>query len=470
MLHESVYELRTQLKNVVNIAQGKVEVVDLDQLRQSAIDTLVRDAVFGNEEVKQFSRWLIWELGQTLGARPASIHDFYIARARDEWQDRTVPAMNIRFASYDVMRAALRAAQKSNTGAFIFEIARSEMSYTEQAPAEYTTAAIAAAIKEGYFHPIFIQGDHFQVKASKYKKDPEGAIQEVKDLIAEAIPAGFWNIDIDTSTLVTLDPETLDEQQYHNFMRSAELTQFVRDLEPEGVTVSLGGEIGEVGHKNSTVEELDAYVGNYNKELALLGDYVGLSKISVQTGTSHGGVVLPDGTMASVAVDFETLKVLSERAREYGAGGAVQHGASTLPVDLFNKFPEMQTLEIHLATGFQNLFMDHAGFPSGLKEQIYRWLNINAADERKAGETDAQFYYKARKKAMGAYKPELWALPEEAKTALFAAMEEQFQFFFDKLNVTETRDLIDRTVNPVEVHKPMPKSARGLGDDLGLAD
>ena len=110
MLHESVYELRTQLKNVVNIAQGKVEVVDLDQLRQSAIDTLVRDAVFGNEEVKQFSRWLIWELGQTLGARPASIHDFYIARARDEWQDRTVPAMNIRFASYDVMRAALRAA------------------------------------------------------------------------------------------------------------------------------------------------------------------------------------------------------------------------------------------------------------------------------------------------------------------------------------------------------------------------
>ena len=130
----------------------------------------------------------------------------------------------------------------------------------------------------------------------------------------------------------------------------------------------------------------------------------------------------------------------------------------------------MQTLEIHLATGFQNLFMDHAGFPAGLKEQIYRWLNINAADERKAGETDAQFYYKARKKAMGAYKPELWALPEEAKTALFAAMEEQFQFFFDKLNVTETRDLIDRTVNPVEVHKPMPKSARGLGDDLGLAD
>jgi fructose/tagatose bisphosphate aldolase len=470
MIHESVYELRTQLKNVVKISDGKVEVIDLDKLRAGAIDTLVRSAVFGTEQVKQFSRWLIWELGQVTGARPASINDFYMACGRGEWRDRTVPAMNIRFATYDVIRAALRAAQKSNTGAMIFEIARSEMSYTEQPPAEYSACAIAAAIKEGYFHPIFIQGDHFQVKASTYKKNPEGAIQEVKDLIAEAIPAGFWNIDIDTSTLVDLTPADLKDQQYHNYMRSAEITKFVRDLEPAGITVSLGGEIGEVGHKNSTPEELDAYVGNYNIELAKLGNYVGLSKISVQTGTSHGGVVLADGSIAKVAVDFDTLNVLGDRARHYGAGGAVQHGASTLPEEMFNKFPEVQTLEIHLATGFQNLYMDHAAFPAGLKDQIYRWLNVNAADERKAGESDAQFYYKSRKKAMGPFKPELWGLNEEAKAALYQAMEDQFQFFYKKLNVTDTRALVDRFVKPVEVHKAMPKSARTGGDDLGLAD
>jgi fructose/tagatose bisphosphate aldolase len=470
MIHESVYELRQQIKNVVKVADGTVEVIDLEQLRGQAIDTLVRDAVFGAEPVKQLSRWLIWELGQTLGARPASIHEFYRARARNEWQDRTVPAMNIRFATYDVIRSALRAAQRVNAGALIFEIARSEMSYTEQPPAEYATCAIAAAIKEGYFHPLFIQGDHFQVKASTYKKNPEGAIQEVKDLIAEAVPAGFWNIDIDTSTLVTLDPQDLKDQQYHNFTRSAEITQFVRELEPEGVTVSLGGEIGEVGHKNSTVEELDAYMANYLDVLADLGDYAGLSKISVQTGTSHGGVVLPDGTMAKVAVDFETLRVLGERARHYGTGGAVQHGASTLPEELFNKFPEVQTLEIHLATGFQNLYMDHGAFPASLKDQIYRWLNVNAADERKAGETDAQFYYKTRKKAMGPFKPEIWGLSEDARAALYEAMEGQFGFFYKKLNVVDTRDLIDRIVAPVEVHQAMPKSARGAGDDLGLAD
>ncbi|MCL4858600.1 MAG: class II fructose-bisphosphate aldolase [Caldilineaceae bacterium] len=454
----------------MKVAGGQVEVTDLERLRSQGIDTLVRDAVFGAEPVKQFSRWLIWELGQALGARPASIHEYYIARARNAWQDRTVPAMNIRFTTYDTIRAALRAANATQAGAIIFEIARSEMSYTDQPPAEYAACAIAAAIKEGYFHPLFIQGDHFQVKAATFKSNPEAAIQEVKDLIAEAIPAGFWNIDIDTSTLVELESDDLNKQQYHNYMRSAEITKFVRDLEPEGVTVSLGGEIGEVGHKNSTPEELDAYVTNYNEVLADLGDYAGLSKISVQTGTSHGGIVLPDGSIATVAVDFDTLKVLGERARHYGAGGAVQHGASTLPRDYFNKFPEVQTLEIHLATGFMNLFLDHAAFPASLKQRLYAHLDVAHAKERKANETDAQFYYKTRKNAVGPYKPELWGLPEGFKAEVYGALEEEFRFFYEKLNAVGTQGLIDELVTPVEVHKPMPASARAGGDDLGLAD
>ena len=364
-----------------------------------------------------------------------------------------------------------RAAKSLNAGAFIFEIARSEMGYTDQKPMEFTTCLIAAAIKEGYVGPLFFQGDHFQVKASTYKKNPDGAIQEVKDLMTEAIPAGFWNIDIDTSTLVTLEPESLDEQQEHNFLRSAELTKYVRDLEPDGVTVSLGGEIGEVGEKNSTPEELDAYINDYKKVLAEMGDdLAGLSKISVQTGTSHGGIVLPDGTIAKVAVDFDTLEVLGERARYHGSGGAVQHGASTLPNEYFHKFPEVQTLEIHLATGFQNLYMDHNAFPGDLRDTIYHYLDRHNADERKPSQTDAQFYYSTRKKAIGPFKPELWGLGIDEKTALYAALEAQFKFFYEKLNIGDTRSLIDGIVKPVEYHQPMPESARTAGDDLGLAD
>ena len=114
--------------------------------------------------------------------------------------------------------------------------------------------------------------------------------------------------------------------------------------------------------------------------------------------------------------------------------------------------------------------MDHQAFPAALREEIYRFNDQHNGDERKAGETDAQFYYKTRKKAMGAFKPELWALDQTAHDALFFALEEQFAFFYDRLNVKGTRDLVDKIVTPTEHHKPMPKQSRTAGDDLGLAD
>src|SRR5438477_650634 len=118
----------------------------------------------------------------------------------------TVPAHNIRALTYDVARALFRAAMRHDAGAFIFEIARSEIGYTEQRPAEYAACVLAAAIKEGYKGPVFIQGDHFQASAKKWAT-PDGRASEVKaleSLIDEAIAAEFYNIDIDTSTLVDL--------------------------------------------------------------------------------------------------------------------------------------------------------------------------------------------------------------------------------------------------------------------------
>ncbi len=471
MIHESVYELRRNLKNAVGIDDsGRVELLDAETVRAGLIDTLARDAVFGTFPVKTFSRWLIWELGQLLDACPASIHELYMARAANVWTNRTVPAMNMRFSTYEAGRAAYRAAQRTQTGAFIFEIARSEMGYTFQEPAEFSAVLIAAAIKEGYRGPIFIQGDHFQVDGKKYKSDPEGALNEVKTLAKKAVAAGYWNIDIDTSTLVTLEPPSLDEQQRENYLRSAMLTKFIRDLEPEGVTISLGGEIGEVGEKNSTVPELDAYIHGYKAALGELGDYAGLSKISVATGTAHGGILLPDGTQAAVAVDFDTLEDLGERARFHGSGGAVQHGASTLPDELFSKFPETQTIEIHLATGFTNTFLDHPGLPESLRQEMYAHLDAHHADERGASDSDLVFHLKTRKKALGPFKPELWALPRERADAIFAGVEDHYAFFYEKLNVVGTRQLVDGIVTPVAHHRPMPVLGRGAGDDEGLAD
>ncbi|MDD4908603.1 MAG: class II fructose-bisphosphate aldolase, partial [Candidatus Omnitrophica bacterium] len=225
----------------------------------------------------------------------------------------------------------------------------------------------------------------------------------------------------------------------------AKLTQFIRRIEPKGVTVSVGGEIGEVGHQNSTPEDLRAFMEGFKERLRK--GLIGISKISIQTGTSHGGVVLPDGSIAQVKLDFDTLKNLSALAvKEFGLGGAVQHGASTLPSDMFNKFPEVGTAEVHLATEFQNMIFDSKHFPAELKARIYEWLKTNAANERKEGETDEQFFYKTRKKALGPFKKEIMSLPQGTRDAIAADIEARFEFLFRQLKAVNNREVVDKFI------------------------
>jgi fructose-bisphosphate aldolase class II len=444
---------------------GGVTVRDPAKLRTPATDRLVWEAVFGPEPVREAARWLLWELGQVTGARPASINDLYLARGRGECGGFTVPAINVRMLAYDTARAIFRAARAGKAGAIILEIARSEIAYTEQRPAEYVSVMIGAALREGYTLPLFIQGDHCQVNHKKYQADPEGEIGEVKKLIAEEIGAGFYNIDVDTSTLVDLTQPTLSQQQRVNYERAADITRFIREHEPEGVTASVGAEIGEVGMKNSTVEELHAFMQGYNRTIG--EQTVGISKISVQTGTSHGGVVLPDGTIADVKLDLQALAALSQVAREqYGLAGAVQHGASTLPSSAFGNFPRIETAEIHLATNFQNIVFDHPRLPETLRQRLRSWVEENAAGERKSGDTAEQFYYKSRKKAIGPFKRELWSLPEELRGAIAADLEKTFIFLFEQLNVNGTEEQVDRFIQaPIQHHAALKPVLVAAADD-----
>ena len=454
-------------EGAVTLVPGGVKLRDQAKLRSSATDRLAWQAVFGSGADRDAARWLLWELGQVTGARPASINDLYLARGRGECGGITVPAINVRVLAYDTARAIFRAARAGNAGAIILEIARSEIAYTEQRPAEYVSVMIAAALREGYALPLFIQGDHCQVNHKKYQSDPDGEVGEVKKLIAEEVGAGFYNIDVDTSTLVDLSRGSLAEQQRLNYERAAEITDFIREQEPDGVTVSVGAEIGEVGMKNSTVEELHAFMQGYNQSLTGLGDYPGISKISVQTGTSHGGVVLPDGSIADVKLDLQALAALSKVAREqYGLAGAVQHGASTLPSNAFGNFPRIETAEIHLATNFQNIVFDHPQLPADLKQRMRSWLDENAAGERQSGDTQEQFYYKARKKAIGPFKKDLWSLPETVRNAIAADLEKTFSFLFEQLNVNGTQEQVNRFIQaPIQHHAALKPVMVAAADD-----
>jgi fructose-bisphosphate aldolase, class II len=452
MVYQSVKDLTDGVKPFATVMTDRVAVSK--EAPPEAIDRLAHTAVFGADpEVRGTARWIVQSLANAAGVRFASIHDLYMAMGRGNAGGFTVPAINVRAMAYDTGRAVMRAAKKLNAGAFILEIARSEIGYTEQRPHEYAAVMLAAALREGHRGVLFLQGDHVQTNAKKYNSpDREKELDALRVLIKEEIAAGFYNIDIDTSTLVDLERATLEEQQKVNCELAADFTEFIRKHQPSGVTVSVGGEIGEVGGKNSTVDELHAFMKGYNLALKRRGaSLTGISKISVQTGTAHGGFIDANGKLLTdVAIDLEALRELSRVAREeYGLAGAVQHGASTLPQEAFDAFPRVGACEIHLATNFQNMMYDQ--IPAALREEMYAWTRQNAGEERKPKDTEEQFIYKARKKAIGAFKKQLWNLPATDRDRIGKALEDQFTFLMTKLMVRDTMEPVRRFVTAPEM-------------------
>lgn len=447
-----------ELKNVIKVSKEGVEIRDINGLR-AIIDNLIYEAVFSEGEKKNAFLALIKESAKAAGSIPSSIQSLYEEMGR-AYPGFTVPAINIRGLTYDVARTVFRKALEMNVGPFIFEIARSEIGYTKQRPLEYSATLLAAAVKEEYHGPVFIQGDHFQLVRKNYLSDPKAETDYIKSLIKEAINAEFYNIDIDSSTLVDLNKETIKEQQRPNYEKTAELAAYIRGMQPDGVEISTGGEIGEIGGKNSTPEELRTYLNGFNETFKA---DKGLSKLSVQTGTSHGGVVLPDGTLAKVKIDFDTLRTLSDLARKaYGLSGCVQHGASTLPEEAFNMFPETGTSEVHLATGFQNIIYDSKHLPAEFREEVYDFIKQEYAKERKEGQTEEQFIYSTRKKGFGPLKKKWWDLPSNIKEPILQELGAKFGLLFNKLKVANTQDIVKRTVKPVIIKKEIYTRLLGL--------
>ncbi|MFH1434647.1 MAG: class II fructose-bisphosphate aldolase [Pseudomonadota bacterium] len=452
---------------VIDISDETVKVRDEKKLKDELIDRLVETAVFGEPGAALKSKWIIRMAAEELGVVPCSIQGLYDAMGRGEAAGFTVPAINLRTLTYDMARAVYRAAMNIEAGAFIFEIARSEIGYSEQPPLEFANVVLAAGIKEGFKGPVFIQGDHFQVAVKKYEADPEKELKTIENLITEAVGAGFYNIDIDASTLVDLSKPDLSEQQRLNFELTARFIRLIRKLEPGNITVSIGAEIGEVGGQNSTPEEFKAFMDGLIDCLKKDGDVRNISKISVQTGTSHGGVPLADGSVAEVKLDFEVLRRIGEVARsDYGLCGSVQHGASTLPEELFDKFPASGAGEIHLATGFQNIFYEHEAVPRSLKDEIFDYIKTHHVSEKKEGQTEAQFLYKLRKKGLGPFKRKIWELPPDSREKIRASLLGKFSLLMGKLNIAGTREVVKKHVNVAPSAPSLAAFRKGTGMDM----
>lgn len=366
--------------------------------------------------------------------KSTSIYPLYSAISKGEISGFTVPAINIRTLTYDFARIIFRIMNEKSIGALIFEISPTEMQYTDQSLSQYAGSIMKAAEDENYDGPVFLQGDHFQINKTNFNKDRNKEVERIQNLINEALNANFLNIDIDSSTLVSLGEKDTNIAQKDNFEVTSLMTKYIREVQEEEI-VSIGGEIGHIGDRNSTLGDLEAFMQGFSANIS----GIGLSKISVATGSTHGGTLLPSGELEKVKINFKELESLGRIAREkYGLGGVVQHGASTLPKEFFSKFKNAGTLEIHLSTGFQNTIYDNMN-PS-LREEIYRWIGKNCKDEWEEGWSKDQFIYRCRKKAFGPFKDKISNMSDKEKEPILKSLEEELRFLFESFGIWGTKE------------------------------
>jgi len=378
---------------------------------------------------------LTWEKGLF----PASIAPVYQALGKGELVPMTIPAFNVRGLTYPLARAIWRAALQQKCGPIIFELAPSESTGCDQTFEEYAALVMAAAFKEGYQGPVFLQGDHFSI-------DHLSDAEPLEELAIEVIESGFYQIDIDGSHQYNSQAEQLTDFHAPNAQITAKMISALRQKQPRDIHLTLGGEVGEIGGRNTSKEDLVAFHSGLQNFLP--EGVPGLDKISAQTGTTHSGIVLPDGSTGRMSVDFSLISKLSQQAREFGWSGMVQHGASTLQFEDLAQLPQAGVIEVHLATQIQNILFDHPAFPTDLRDQMKRELvastrgaegdHVNVSAEL----SEAQQFYQARWAAWGIYKAQLWQIPSEVINQIGDSLSDWATRVFQSLKVAQREQVL----------------------------
>ena len=118
------------------------------------------------------------------------------------------------------------------------EIVRKVQQYTGRNPRQMNPQQLMMLMMQAMQHAVRAEAGH-RPELEQAAVEIVLGLPEFRDA-REAIEAGFYNIDIDSSTVVDLSKPTEEEQQRNNFTIAAEITAMIREIEPRGITVSVG--------------------------------------------------------------------------------------------------------------------------------------------------------------------------------------------------------------------------------------
>ncbi|MDO8747534.1 MAG: triose-phosphate isomerase [Candidatus Omnitrophota bacterium] len=315
--------------------------------------------------------------------------------------------------------------------------------------------------QQGYYARIINECD--QKLAGETKADKKAGLIKLR----ETIERFTQRIKEDPSGLA----KEIVRDQIINAQETAMDTLQVRALEPKGITVTVGGEIGEVGKKNSEPGEFAAFIDLYNQMLGFMKTKIiqgkeseiiqivgaskeiwskevldtlkikyyvykgveGLRKIAIQTGTAHG---------VGGQIDFETIKALAEIGKKYGVV-VVQHGASTLPESEFSKIMENGAGEVHLATDYMTVVLRDLRTNH---QDVYQAILKDSMEKTKKSEDELWEKPAEFRNSLTLIKESVYNLPKESQERIGDQLALKFSNTMRSLGVENTKTLVKTIV------------------------
>lgn len=437
-------QLWSLLSNTLDVRANRVEIIDPHRLRTERIDPLVYNAVFhDSERLRYFLCWLIRRAAAGMSIYPASAQGLYAAAARGQVRRFTAPALSLRVMTYDAARACFRAAKQSGCGAMVLDLGPNATEGPAQSPVEYATCLLAGAIREGYEGPVFLQADYLRERRAADEADQRDEFDRFQNLAEEALGAGFFNLELDTSALE--DPLAPDprEQERASCADAARLAAFVRKTEPPGVDTNLGVKMRGRGDSEHVARRLRAFMEGFASEFAdRAGSVTGIGKLSLDLRSAD---------------ELGASRDLAEVARrEYNLATSVSWGGAPLPEALFAELTRFPVVEAHLGTRYEDLVLNHPGFPAPLRDAMSDWIDKTYGTIRGAEQDRASFQQQLRMPALERFKREMWDLPPESKDPIMADLQRTLLADFKRLDVEDTIHAVLANINIQDTELPRP--------------
>ncbi len=211
----------------------------------------------------------------------------------------------------------------------MYEIAKSELSYTEFTPASFVEFIVSENERLGNTEvPFAVHGDHITVKK-------EEEVQAVAALIEDEMKAGFTSFAIDASHM-------------ENEKNLAATSKLARPIVAAGLNLEV--ELGEIGAKSGSAEgftqpeEARWFIGELDKE-GIRPDLLAINNGSIH-GTYFGA--------AQEGIQLELTRRIWEAIQPWSVDIA-QHGITGTSLDKISSFIQYGIRKGNVGTLWQNI-------------------------------------------------------------------------------------------------------------------